>query len=353
MLYATDRWYLRWLEPLGDMYRGAARARRRAYEEGRRPRRKLPRPVISVGNLTVGGTGKTPLVMYLCEKLAGWCHPAVLTRGYGRRGKRDYVTLPDPRQLDERAALFFGDEPVMMARRLARTSIHLGPNRYKTGLRALGCSAVDVFILDDGFQHIELARDLDIVILDGTEDVRRLHALPAGPLREPVESLSRADIVLINHCAPDGSHRIDRDWLRGLCPDAPVVRSRYTVESLINARSGEELKPEQLREFPLFAFCGIAQPGHFRDTLKELALTLAGSRSFGDHHVLGKREYQELSRLAQESGARGFITTEKDATRLNTALLDPLPVYYPRLKLMILEGEEQMWERIGEVLNVG
>jgi tetraacyldisaccharide 4'-kinase len=353
LLYATDRWYLRWLEPLGGVYRGVARARRRAYEEGTRPSRKLPRPVISIGNLTVGGTGKTPLVIYLCEKLAGWCHPAILTRGYGRKSKRDYMAVPSPKLLDSRAALFFGDEPVMMARRLKNTSIHIGPNRYKNGLKALDRDPVDVFLLDDGFQHVELARDLDIVIVDGGEDVRTLQTLPAGPLREPVESISRADIVVINHCKADGSHKIDMNWLRSQCPDVPIVLSRYEIKGMINAGTNEVADSKNFKKRKLFAFCGIARPQHFYSTLMEQGLNVVGSKSFNDHHIFTGRELSDLSDQAAALGADGLISTEKDVARLDTDKLGPLPLFFPRLDLIVLDGEENMWERIGEVLNVG
>jgi len=336
---------------VASLYQKAVQARRHAYETSRRPKKRLPRPVISVGNLTVGGTGKTPFVLYLCDKLSGWRHVAILSRGYGRRNPRAYVTLPDARQLDERAPLFFGDEPVMMAKHIANASIHLGPNRWRTGRLALDRAPVDLFILDDGFQHVELHRDLDIVILNGQEDPRRLGVLPAGMLREPAETLRRADIVVISRCTPDGQHQIDLDWVRSLCPNAPIVLARYAIVGAFDLKTGNAVPLDDLRNHPLFAFCGIAEPTSFRDTLTEAGLKLVGHHCYGDHHYFRGRELHDIETEAVAAGAAGLITTEKDAVRILPFRIRGLPIYRLDVKFVVLEGEERLWERIGDALH--
>ncbi len=353
MPWNSDNKYKRWLSPLADIYREAARARRRAYEEGRKRRKRLPRPVLSVGNLTVGGTGKTPTVLYLVQKLSGWCQVAILSRGYGRKGARSYQALPSARVLDDRAALFFGDEPVLLARRLPSTSVHVGPNRYSAGLKALDRRPIDLFVLDDGFQHVELERDIDMITLDGQQDPRELKPLPAGPLREPVDALKRADIVLINHVNADGSHEIDLDWLRSLCPEAPIVTARLEPSGIYECRTGNLIDREEIESIPLYAFSGICNPESFHLTLREQGFQIKDHRAFPDHYRYKARDIQLLNREARSIGAKGFITTEKDSVRICGDRLPELPLYYVEVSLRILEGEEAMWERIGDVLHAG
>ena len=293
------------------------------------------------------------MTLYLCEKFSGWCNVAILSRGYGRKGKRSYARVPDVRLLDERAALFFGDEPVMLARRAPNASVHVGPSRYSSGLNALAGTAVDLFVLDDGFQHIELHRDLDIVVLDGEDDPRSLSPLPAGPLREPVEAIGRADIVVINHCDADGKHAIDMYWLRSQCPTAPIVLSNYKFDDYVELKSQVHLEQEEIEPHPLFAFCGIGKPDVFLKQLKGQRLNVVGHRFFADHHVFTGRELKQIEQDAIAVGAAGLITTEKDAMRIETSRIRGLPIYTLSVSLNILQGEEAMWERIGEVLHVG
>lgn len=352
MAWNKPRWYDRVLEPIAEVYRGVTESRRQAYEVGKKRQQILPRPVISIGNLTVGGTGKTPLVMYLAKKLSSWCHVAVLTRGYGRTDKRSYLVVPKPSMLDERAALFFGDEPVMMSKHLKNTSIHVGPNRYKNGLTALRNHPVDVFLMDDGFQHVNLYRNLDIVLLDGEEELKTLKPLPAGPLREPLEALRRADILFVNHCGLDGECKVDLEHIKNYCPNAPVVKGRYAVTGLVDCITGEKYEIEQLKKKPLFAFCAIAKPDKFMDKLSESGLDVVGKRFFMDHHRFTGRDVRSIMNEAMEAGAEALVVTEKDSVRIKCNKIRGLAIYYLAIELQIIEGEEKMWERVGEVLNV-
>jgi len=352
LVLTKSKWYKRVLDPIAGVYRGVVEARRHAYETGRKKQQALPRPVISIGNLTVGGTGKTPMVMYMAQKLSSWCHVAILTRGYGRSDKRSYLVVPDPSRLDERAEIFFGDEPIMMSRHIKNTSIHVGPNRHKNGMNALATHPVDVFLMDDGFQHINLKRNLDIVVVDGAEDLKSLQPLPAGPLREPVEAIKRADIVVINHCSETGEHIVDMDWLKKMCPTAPIITSRYKVSGVVDCVTGEKISIEDIKHRPLFAFCGIAKPHKFINKLAESGLNVVGQRYFGDHHRFTGREIRNVLNQAVEAGAESLIVTEKDSVRIRSGKIKGLSVYYLAIELEILEGEERMWESIGEVLNV-
>lgn len=353
MRKGKNKWFLRWVNPAGEIYRGVAKARRAAFEDGRRRQKKLPRPVLSIGNLTVGGTGKTPLVLYLCKKLSGWCHVAILTRGYGRKNDRAYMQLPSARLLDEKASRLFGDEAVLMARHVTNTSVHVGAKRFACGLKALERNPIDLFVLDDGFQHLELYRDLDIVVVDGQEDPRVLQAVPAGPLRESPEALRRADIVIINHCDPDGGNVIDSEWLRSLAPKAPIILARYQVVDFHDCKTGTLLQKEEMEDLPLFSFCGIGNPDSFMDSLEESELNVVGHRFFHDHHNYRVKELHAMNAEAVAAGAKAMITTEKDSVRIQTGKFGGLPLFYVEIQLVIIEGEEALWEKIGEVIRVG
>ncbi len=342
------------LKSIADVYRGITQARRRAYDQGIKRYYRLPRPVISVGNLTVGGTGKTPVVLYLADKLAGWASVSILSKGYGRKSPRSYLTLHDRRELDAKACQIFGDEPVMMAKKLpSNVSIHVGPKRYQLGTMALDRGPVDLFILDDGLQHMELQRDLDIVLLDGQQDPQKLETLPIGPLREPIESISHADIVWINHCNPDGSHRIDMAWLKEMVPDAVIVKSRFIPGVVVTTDSDFEVNSESIKSKTLAAFCGIGKPTSFFHTLEEDGLNVKIKKAFPDHHFFTRKELIELQKEARLAGCTALITTEKDAARINQIPQLDITCYVQKLEIEILDGEEALWEKIGESIKLG
>ncbi len=345
----TTHWYNSWLGPVSDWYKGIVRARRSAYRDGRHPAMHLPRPVISVGNLSVGGTGKTPAVIFLARELASYGHVAVLSRGYRRRSPRTYLTLPRSRRLDYDACKIFGDEPVMIAyQNLNNISVHVGVDRYRCGIMALQRTPADVFLLDDGFQHMGLHRDLDIVLIDGTRDPSNLDLFPAGPLREPVENLANADVIWITRCATDGSHKIDLKNLARISPDSLVVTSRYKAHKVCSLVDHSTCSLTQIENRNLFAFCAVGTPEGFYDTLRECGANLTGTASFPDHHCYTKRELEKLFRKAKASGATALITTEKDAVRVENSPGWPMPVLELRVKINLLSGYEALMERVLE-----
>ncbi len=345
----TSRWYNSVLGPVSDWYKGIVNARRHAYHEGKQPRLYLPRPVISVGNLSVGGTGKTPVVIFLAQQLAPNGHVAVLSRGYRRRSPRDYLTLPRARRLDSDACKIFGDEPVMLAyQNLENISVHVGIDRYRCGMMALQRTPADVFLLDDGFQHMGLHRDLDIVLIDGTRDPHTLELFPAGPLREPVENLAQADVIWITRCMEDGSHCVDLDRIAAIAPNSLVVTSRYEARKVCNLVDNTSCSVSQIANRNVFAFCAIGTPDSFFDTLREYGATLVGTKAFPDHHVYSRREMERLFRKARLAGATALITTEKDAVRVENSSGWPMPVLELRVRVKVLSGAEKLMEIIHE-----
>jgi tetraacyldisaccharide 4'-kinase len=269
---------------------------------------KLARPVISIGNISVGGSGKTPFVIALGEllKQRGIAYD-VLSRGYGRTSKG--IAVVDP--LGSPAE--FGDEPLLIAQKL-RMPVIVGPDRYQAGLLAEKQFPSKLHLLDDGFQHRRLHRDFDIVLLPAADQNGTL--LPVGRLREPLSALKRADAIVL----PD-------------FPDRTVPAMRVWLAS----RHIDISKPGG----KLIAFCGIARPGQFFDALKTAQHEIAGTIAFADHHRYEQRDIDRLLELKKQAGADGFVTTEKDVINLQAFSMPVQPLLIARLRVE-LESPEQV-----------
>lgn len=320
------------LWPLSLPYGGVTHLRARAYRKGLLKQHRLDGTVISVGNLTVGGTGKTPMVLWLAEKLlAEQRKVGILTRGY--RGEASP---------DGDAANSTSDEVRMLRARLGdQVSFGVGADRFRMG-GELAKRGVNWFILDDGFQHLALARDADIVLLDATDPFGGGHLLPAGRLREPRTALARADLIVITRAAhsPAIEAAVRRD------STAPIFYARTELDSILSLPFSEE---GDACEHPVdydpgtrkyFAFCGIGNPGAFFSNLREWGFQITGQRAFPDHHRYSEREVGSLADAARASGADGVICTEKDVYNLGaTAWRLPDPIFV-RIRLCIDREEE-------------
>ncbi len=282
------------LWPLSQVYGAYARCRRALYSRGWLKPRRLKAAVISVGNLTVGGTGKTPMVLWLAEKfLTQGKRVAILTRGYkGSHGSSDEIKV--------------------LKRRLGgKVLFGIGPDRFVSGSRLESQHAVDVFLLDDGFQHLQLARNLDIVMLDGSRQLESEWLLPAGSLREPVAACRRADILVVTR----KSEKPVIKW-----GDAVVVPIFYAQTRLIGFQKFGPLAETKDRSYlgpgPFLAFCGIGNPSAFFDDLSRWQVPVVEKKVFPDHHKYSSMELDQLQSRSIACGAAGLITTEKDAENL-------------------------------------
>ena len=291
---------------LSSIFGAGVRARNAFYDHGIARARKLQGPVISVGNLSVGGSGKTPFVLLLGELLKAREVPFdILSRGYGRQkhgiARVDY----------EGSSRDFGDEPLLLARRLG-VPVIVGEDRYEAGLFAERSSGPQLHLLDDGFQHRGLARDFDIVLVM-PEDARD-QLLPAGRLREPLQSLSRADAVVLTSGASPESFPLQGKL---------VWRVRRGI-SLVNVPA----RP--------IVFCGIARPQNFLLQLRTAGVEPVAQALYRDHHGYTERDVRDLLKLQQQSEADGFVTTEKDAVNLGgfLAALQPLAVIPIKMELV-------------------
>lgn len=282
------------LYPLSVFYEKIVRARANLYEKGSLKSRRLKGFVISVGNLTVGGTGKTPMVLWLAEKfLAEGKRVAILSRGYrGSDGTSDEIELLKHRLKNR---VLFG----------------VGKDRFATGRELESRQPVDVFLLDDGFQHLQLARDLDILMLDGSVKLKKEWLLPAGILREPISACCRANILIV-------TRKTERAEIEA--GDSHKFSIFYAQTRLHGFRlAGEQAVPNYLTEIgpgPFFAFCGIGNPEAFWNDLRRWHTPLAGCKEFRDHHSYSKNDVRLLEDAADKAGAKAFITTEKDEQNL-------------------------------------
>lgn len=297
------------LHLLSLLYRSAVAARNQLYDRGLLRQEKLPCPVVSVGNLTVGGTGKTPTVILLATMLREKGHrPAVLSRGYGGSARARITTVSDGKRIlmGWRQS---GDEPVLIARSVPGVPVLTGPRRILTGRVAVERFGADVLILDDAFQHRALFRDLDIVMLDATRPFGNGYLLPRGPLREPPEALRRAHLLI----RTGGTEREEPP--RGV-PPLPVFRGVHRPRELVEAATGRALPLTELRGVKVCAFAGIGSPEAFRQSLTALGAEVVAFRAFPDHHPYTLHDLEALRRQAGESGGERIVTTEKDGIRL-------------------------------------
>jgi len=330
------------LVPVSFLYGGLVRLRRVLFSIGMARSRKLPVRVISVGNLTLGGTGKTPVVIDIAGMfLKHHGCPVVLSRGYGRNNESEIIIVSDGSTVlvDSRSG---GDEPVLIATKLSTVPVVAGSDRCRAGLLALRKFNPNIVILDDGFQHLRLRRDIDIVLIDAADPFGKQERLfPAGILREPVSALKRADIVLITRA----DHAVDLTGLtariRKHCT-APIFTSKMVPADLIDIRSND-LKPlSALRGTAVAAFSGIARPASFLGMLRSLGAEIRSEIVFPDHHEYQKTDLAHIFQQAADSRVSMIVTTEKDAIRLKTAPNEG--VWALRLELQIVEHDA--WEKL-------
>ncbi|HXJ05956.1 MAG TPA: tetraacyldisaccharide 4'-kinase [Candidatus Acidoferrum sp.] len=306
------------LWPLSLAYGGYVRIRAWLYEKSWIKQKRLHGKVISVGNLTVGGTGKTPMVLWLAEKFLGeGKRVAILSRGYrGSGGTNDEIEL-------------------MKHRLQGRVTFGVGKDRFAEGQRIEQQEPVDFFLLDDGFQHFPLARDLDIVMLDGSRKLKHEWLLPSGTLREPISACCRADILVVTR----KTERPDID-----AGDAHKYSIFYAQTRLLGfRRHGGHTDLQYLSEIghgPFFAFCGIGNPQGFFNDLSRWRVPVAGQSVYRDHHHYSPADLTRLEAAANSSGAIALVTTEKDAENLVEEKATKIPIFVAVIDFVLTAESE-------------
>ena len=303
-------------------------------------RRRLEAPVVSVGNITVGGTGKTPMVLHLTRRLkdAGR-KPGILTRGHGRHSPHAYLAAAAGAHLPVSQS---GDEPQLFLR-AGVAPVGIGQDRWRIGQLLEHKFGVDVIVLDDGFQHARLDRRLDIVLVDALDPFGGGYQLPLGRLREPLAGLSRADIFVITRSEAGRVAEGAAHFLRLANPTAPVFYACARPQAWVSAPTGETLAIDAMPYARVAAFCGLGNPEYFWRTLASLGMNAGGRIAFEDHHAYRPHELRYMGRQFRDEGAEAVVTTEKDLVNLCDDpghLLAPLPLYWLRIGVEIDREDE-------------
>jgi tetraacyldisaccharide 4'-kinase len=341
-------WALSPLVPLSYLYGRAMRLRAALYARGVFSQRSLPCRVISVGNLTLGGTGKTPVVIALANELsARGRRVGVISRGYRRRSTSEVLEVSDGRSVrgDPEET---GDEPYLIARRCPGVAVAVGADRPRVGQYLVDRYHVETMILDDGFQHLALRRDVDILIVDASAPFGNGYLLPRGRLREPLSAISRASAVLLTRAGQAGRLEEIKARIRAVAPQMPIGVSDFVPSAVMKVGDEDEEHPGILKGERVLAVSGIAQPDSFRRLLEEMGAMVAGQCVFPDHHAYSSDDVQGVRRTAERLGVDRIVTTEKDAVKLayiEDVVKHQIEIWAVRIDLEWLEGREE-WERV-------
>lgn len=309
------------------------------YERGWFESQQLPAPVISVGNLTVGGTGKTPCVAWLANWLRAEGYAvAILSRGY-KRASTGRIEVSDGKTLlcD---AVTAGDEPYLLAQSCPGVRVIVDQDRYAAGRWLAERVPVSAFLLDDGFQHLRLQRDLNLLLLDATDDLAQAQMVPFGRLREPLTALRRADAVIVTRADQPFDRPALETTIRHFArAQAPIFYAHHALTKLRRLGTGESRELTDLTGQSVAAFSGIARPERFLNDLEKLGMRVVWQRSFADHHRYTQVEFESIVIEAKRAGAGAILTTEKDAANLQTpwTTKTALPMYAAQLAFCCAE----------------
>ncbi|MFO7962481.1 MAG: tetraacyldisaccharide 4'-kinase [Desulfobacterales bacterium] len=355
---------------LSKVYHGVVFARNRLYDRRIMPIRKLPCRVVSIGNICVGGTGKTPMTVYTARLLkAMGCTVSVISRGYKGKAEKAGGIVSDGESVLMDAA-HAGDEPRMMAGMLKGVPVIIGSDRYAAGMKAVSDFGAEILVLDDGFQHRRVFRDADLVLLDYRRPFGNSRLLPRGRLREPVEAMARSHGIVATRCGGEGIQTMREHFARQRVPrDKPwffarheVFIDRYVDEwepagaGLITARhdspaSGRIRDLKLLRQKRVFGFSAIADNRGFFETLCRCSGEVVGFSGFPDHYRYRKSDVDAIIRAAGEKNAGIIVTTRKDAVKLLPGMAWPIPCAVLGLNIVMANEDEFaafLKERIGK-----
>ena len=327
--------------PFSLVYGFAMTVRAFLYRRGILPSTRLKVPVVSVGNLTMGGTGKTPLVMCVVRHLLEHGRrPAIVSRGYGGKARGRVNVVSDGHGVRMTPAMA-GDEPWLLADAMPTVPVLTGSARATVARYALQKTGADVVVMDDGFQHLALQRDLDLVLFNIRSALDEARVFPGGELRESFGALKRADAIVItgvDHRTEQRAQAFKR-FLRERAAQAPVFFGEYLPVCLLYSGRREIFPTNQAKRMKLCGFCGIGTPDSFRETLNKEGYNVAGFRAFRDHHPYSGKDVKALTAWAKAQGAQGLITTEKDFVKLKS-LLGDFPVLALKVELFMDENFE-------------
>src|SRR2546422_3899966 len=343
------------LIPLSHLYGLAMRARAALYARGLLKQQSLPCRVISVGNLTIGGTGKTPVVIALATALRDRGRKVgVISRGYKRRSGTSILEISDGRTLRGHPG-DSGDEPFLIAQSCPGVPIAVGADRPLVGRYLVNRFDLDTLVLDDGFQHLALRRDMDILVLDADAPFGNGYLLPRGRLRELLSSMARASAVLVTRASQ--AQRLDelKATVRAAAPAAPIWITDFAPSAVVQVGGSTSVKPSVLKGERVLAVSGIGNPESFRRLLAAAGATVVDHCVFADHHAYSQDDLGRIRRSAAQAGVDRIVSTEKDAVKLAQLIQTLSPsegegrvrgdIWAVRIDLQWLEGFDE-WNRV-------
>jgi tetraacyldisaccharide 4'-kinase len=328
------------LSCLTPLYRTAVWYCNRQFDSGSRPIESVDVPVISIGNLTTGGTGKTPMVVWVCRLLrTHHIRVAIISRGYGAEKENGNISL--------------NDEAIELEHRLPDVPHLQDADRVKIARVAVEELEPEALVIDDGFQHRRLHRDLDIVLIDATTPFGYGRLLPRGLLREPIAALKRADRIVITRCELADEKKIHeiKTQIDKVAIETPVSLARTVASDLIQ-QDGKSLSIDDLKTKKWFAFSAIGNPDAFESSLESLGCEVAGTMRFPDHHRYDRGDLTAIAATAKQSGADSLICTHKDLVKVATNRIDGLNVFALQICVEIFEGREELEAAILERFSV-
>lgn len=348
-LHRRSPWILRWC---AVPYCAVGRLRRTAYQRGWLPQHRLPKPVISVGNMTVGGTGKTPFVMWLATRLhEQGKRVAILSRGYGRQGSgvnrlaSDGVSLKS----DWRSV---GDEAMLMAHKCPWAIVAVGTDRYRLGQWVLEQASCDCFLLDDGFQHISLYRDLDLLLFDATDIEGLSGVVPAGRMREPLSAAKWATTIVFSRTERKISvealqNRIEQSVGKSIVP----LRLETEPGMFTHIATGETQQAEVFKDASCLLFSGIGNPASFRSSMVSCGLMVSEEVRYPDHFAYSEKDVEAIRLKMRRLGLDLAITTEKDALKIKEHLKRDDAIWALDVQVRMTQGEDELCEKLHAICS--
>ncbi len=319
--------------------------------------KKISVPVISIGNLTVGGTGKTPMTIYIAKMLKSLGYKTVvISRGYkGRAGKKGGIVSNGEKVLMQ--GVDAGDEPYLIAKTLESIPVLVGKNRFKSGIKAINKFAPDAIVLDDAFQHLKISRDVDLLLIDFSMPFGNYYMLPRGVLREPLSSIKRGSAIVLTRCKTESSGY--QSCSKSLFYEKPVFRTSHVpyIKRVIKSELLESIKEHDtiinnklLKGAKVFLFSGLGNNDDFWETVKSFGCNIAGFKHFSDHHAYSRNDCIDIYKMAKVSEANFIVTTEKDFVKIDTDFKWSLDFVIVGIRVNFVEGENDFINFIKDVV---
>jgi len=332
------------LRLLSFFYGWAVSIRILFYARGIFRTHSLPCRVVSVGNITLGGTGKTPFVCLLSKMIqARGFRVAILSRGYRGGFKGPFAVITDGERILMEAQ-GAGDEPFLLAEKLRGVPVIVGKERLSSGKYAVDKFQAEVVILDDGFQHLSLKRDLNLLLIDAASPFGNGYLFPRGVLREPLEQISRADAVILTKVGQCANIKILKQNLKKILNVHSFFEVDYAPDGIRVYGKERSLPPESLKEKKILAFSGVARPESFQNTLLSLEARIIKMEVFADHHWYTRKDLERLWQKAAELNVDALVTTEKDMVRLKDCPMGSIPLWVLSIQHVFLENDQSLFE---------